>query len=103
MVVDTGIHAKKWTREEGIDYYVTNTPNPKPDAVKMVERHVVMPSQATAYKIGMLKIVELREAAKVKLGKKFSLPEFHDVVLKNGAVPLNVLEDLVDQWVASKA
>ncbi len=103
LVVDTGIHAKKWTREQGIDYYVTNTPNPKPDAVKMVERHVVMPSQATAYKIGMIKIVELREAAKAKLGNKFSLPEFHDVVLKNGAVPLNVLEDLVNQWVASKA
>jgi len=103
LVVDTGIHAKKWTREQGIDYYVTNTPNPQPDAVKMVERHVVMPSQATAYKIGMIKIVELREAAKAKLGDKFSLPEFHDVVLKNGAVPLNVLEDLVNQWVASKA
>ena len=103
LVVDTGIHAKKWTRGQGIDYYVNNTPNPKPDAVKMVERHVVMPSQATAYKIGMLKIVELREAAKQKLGDKFSLPEFHDVVLKNGAVPLNVLEDLVDNWVASKA
>ena len=103
LVVDTGIHAKKWTREQGIDYYVSNTPNPKPDAVKMVERHVVMPSQATAYKIGMLKIVELRENAKAKLGSKFNLPEFHDVVLKNGAVPLNVLESLVNEWVASKA
>ncbi len=103
LVVDTGIHAKKWTREEGIDYYVQNTPNPKPDAVKMVERHVVMPSQATAYKIGMLKIVELREMAKNKLGDKFNLPEFHDVVLKNGPVPLNVLENLVNDWIASKA
>jgi uncharacterized protein (DUF885 family) len=103
LVVDTGIHAKKWTRQQGIDYYVTNTPNPKPDAVKMVERHVVMPSQATAYKIGMLKIVQLREAAKAKLGDKFSLPEFHDVVLKDGAVPLSILEDLVNEWVASKA
>jgi uncharacterized protein (DUF885 family) len=103
LVVDTGIHAKKWTREQGIDYYVANTPNPKPDAVKMVERHVVMPSQATAYKIGMIKIVELREMAKQKLGEKFNLPEFHDVVLKNGPVPLNVLEDLVNEWIASKA
>lgn len=103
LVVDTGIHAKKWTRQQGIDYYVNNTPNPKPDAVKMVERHVVMPSQATAYKIGMLKIVQLRESAKAKLGDKFSLPEFHDVVLKNGAVPLSTLEDLVNEWVASKA
>ena len=103
LVVDTGIHAKKWTRQQGIDYYVNNTPNPETDAIKMVERHVVMPSQATAYKVGMLKIVELREAAKAKLGDKFSLPEFHDVVLKDGAVPLSVLEDLVNEWVASKA
>lgn len=61
LVVDTGIHDKKWTREEGIDFYVNNTPNAKADAVKMVERHIVMPSQATAYKIGMNKILELRE------------------------------------------
>ncbi|MDK1289195.1 DUF885 domain-containing protein [Pseudoalteromonas umbrosa] len=102
LVVDTGIHAMKWTRQEGIDYYVNNTPNAKSDAVKMVERHIVMPSQATAYKIGMIKIVELREAAKKELGEKFDIREFHDVVLKNGPVPLNVLEQFVDQWVASK-
>ena len=69
LVVDTGIHAKKWTREEGIDFYVTNTPNAKSDAVKMVERHIVMPGQATAYKIGMNKILELREKAKSELGE----------------------------------
>jgi len=103
LVVDTGIHSKKWTREEGIKYYSTNTPNPYDDAVKMVERHVVMPSQATAYKIGMLKILELREASKKKLGDKFDIREFHDVVITNGALPLNVLEQLVDEWVASKA
>ncbi|MCF7501663.1 MULTISPECIES: DUF885 domain-containing protein [unclassified Pseudoalteromonas] len=102
LVVDTGIHAMKWTRQEGIDYYVNNTPNATSDAVKMVERHIVMPSQATAYKVGMLKILELREAAKEKLGEKFDIREFHDVVLKNGAVPLNVLEQFVDQWVAKK-
>jgi len=103
LVVDTGIHEMKWTRQQGIDYYVNNTPNATSDGVKMVERHVVMPSQATAYKVGMLKILELREAAKVKLGDKFDIREFHDVVLKNGAVPLNVLESFVDQWVASKS
>jgi len=70
LVVDTGIHAKKWTREEGIKYYTDNTPNAVSDAVKMVERHVVMPSQATAYKIGMLKIIELREKAKTELGAR---------------------------------
>ncbi|KTF12441.1 DUF885 domain-containing protein [Pseudoalteromonas sp. H105] len=103
LVVDTGIHEMKWTRQQGIDYYVNNTPNATSDGVKMVERHVVMPSQATAYKVGMLKILELREASKAKLGDKFDIREFHDVVLKNGAVPLNVLESFVDQWVASKS
>ncbi|MCG7561756.1 DUF885 domain-containing protein [Pseudoalteromonas sp. McH1-42] len=102
LVVDTGIHAMKWTRQEGIDYYVNNTPNAKSDAVKMVERHIVIPSQATAYKIGMLKIVELREAARKELGDKFDIRQFHDVVLKNGPVPLNVLEQFVNDWVASK-
>lgn len=102
LVVDTGIHEMKWTRQQGIDYYVNNTPNATSDGVKMVERHIVMPSQATAYKVGMLKILELREAAKVKLGDKFDIRQFHDVVLKNGAVPLNVLENFVDEWVASK-
>jgi len=101
LVVDTGIHAMKWTREQGIDYYVTNTPNPKPDAVKMVERHIVVPSQATAYKIGMLKILELREKAKTQLGDKFDIRQFHDVVLKNGPLPLNVLEEFVDGYIAS--
>ncbi len=102
LVVDTGIHAMKWTRQEGIDYYVNNTPNAKSDGVKMVERHIVMPSQATAYKVGMIKILELREDAKKKLGDKFDIRQFHDVVLKNGPVPLNVLEKFVDEWVASK-
>ncbi|CAD2225681.1 Lipoprotein [Pseudoalteromonas sp. 3J6] len=102
LVVDTGIHAMKWTRQEGIDYYVNNTPNATSDGVKMVERHIVMPSQATAYKVGMLKILELREAAKEQLGDKFDIRQFHDVVLKNGPVPLNVLENFVDEWVASK-
>lgn len=102
LVVDTGIHAKKWTRQQGIDFYVNNTPNATADAVKMVERHIVMPSQATAYKIGMLKILELRENAKKQLGDKFDIREYHDVVLKNGPVPLSLLEKLVDEWVASK-
>ena len=99
LVVDTGIHTKQWTRDEGIEYYTTNTPNAVSDAVKMVERHVVMPSQATAYKIGMLKIVELREKAKQALGDKFDIREYHDVILKNGPVPLNVLEELVDEYI----
>lgn len=103
LVVDTGIHAKQWTRDQGIEYYVTNTPNAKSDAVKMVERHVVMPSQATAYKIGMIKIVELREMAKEKLGDKFDIREFHDVVLAQGPVPLNVLETMVNEYIAANS
>jgi uncharacterized protein (DUF885 family) len=103
LVVDTGIHNKKWTREQGINYYVNNTPNAKSDAVKMVERHIVMPSQATAYKIGMLKIIELREHAKVTLADKFDIREFHDVVLRNGPVPLNVLTKLVDDYIKKTA
>lgn len=99
LVVDTGIHAKKWTREEGIKYYTDNTPNAEADAVKMVERHIVMPSQATAYKIGMLKIIELREKAKKALGDKFDIRKFHDVVLTNGPLPLDVLENLVDKYI----
>ncbi|TQV85546.1 DUF885 domain-containing protein [Aliikangiella coralliicola] len=102
LVVDTGIHTKKWTREQGIEYYVKNTPNAESEAVKMVERHIVMPSQATAYKVGMLKILSLREKAKKAMSEQFDIREFHDVVLKNGAVPLSVLESLVDEYIASK-
>ncbi len=102
LVVDTGIHDKKWTREEGIDFYVTNTPNAKADAVKMVERHIVMPGQATAYKIGMLKIMELREKARTELGDKFDIREFHDVILGNGPVPLNILEQFVNDYISDK-
>lgn len=102
LVVDTGIHAKKWTREEGIDYYMENSPNAQSDAVKMVERHIVWPGQATAYKIGMIKILELRQKAEEALGQDFDVREFHDVVLSRGAVPLNVLEDFVNEWVSGK-
>ena len=102
LVVDTGIHAKKWTREEGIKYYTDNTPNAESDAVKMVERHIVMPSQATAYKVGMNKILDLREKAKTELGDTFDIREFHDVVLVNGAVPLNILEEMVAEYISKK-
>jgi len=102
LVVDTGIHSMKWTREQGIEYYVNNTPNSKSDALKMVERHIVIPSQATAYKIGMMKILELRAKAKIALKNKFDIREFHDVVLKNGPVPLDVLSKYVDEYIDSK-
>ncbi len=99
LVVDTGIHSKKWTREKGIKYYQANTSASERECVRMVERHIVMPSQATSYKIGMNKILDLRAAAEQQLGDQFDIREFHDIVLKNGAVPLNVLEKLVHEWV----
>ncbi|UXP33065.1 DUF885 domain-containing protein [Reichenbachiella agarivorans] len=103
LVVDTGIHSKKWTREEGIEYYKNNTSGTERECTRMVERHIVMPSQATAYKIGMMKILELREMAKEKLGEKFDLREYHDVVITNGMIPLDLLEELVNDWIVSKS
>lgn len=102
LVVDTRIHSKRWTREQAIDYLVNNTPNTKADCTDSINRYIVMPSQATAYKIGMLKILELREKAKKSLGAKFDIRQFHEVVLSNGSVPLDVLEELVDRWIKSK-
>ncbi|MFT5164697.1 MAG: hypothetical protein ACI9FJ_003306 [Alteromonadaceae bacterium] len=103
LVVDTGIHDKGWTREEAISYLQKNTPNAQRDVVKAIERYIVMPSQATAYKIGMLKILELRLKAKEQLKDKFDIREFHNVVLKNGPLPLNVLADFVDKYIADNS
>lgn len=102
LVVDVGIHVKKWTREEGIQFYLDHTPSPEGECISMVERHIVMPSQATAYKIGQLKILSLREKASTALGPDFDIREFHEVVLINGSVPLDILEELVDDWIAEK-
>ena len=96
LVVDTGIHDKRWSRETAIDYLSNNTPNPKGDVIKAIERYIVMPSQATAYKIGMIKILELRKMAQDKLGEKFNIREFHDVILKNGPLPLHILQQQVE-------
>ncbi|KXI26949.1 DUF885 domain-containing protein [Paraglaciecola hydrolytica] len=102
LVVDTGIHDKQWSREQAIDYLIANTPNPKNDSVKAIERYIAMPGQATAYMIGKLKIMELREYAKQTLGDKFDIRGFHDQVLKNGPLPLNLLEERIHSWVASQ-
>lgn len=102
LVVDTGIHSKKWTRGDAIKYFLANTPNPEGDVRKEIERYIVWPSQATGYKIGMNKILELREDARKKLGSQFDIREFHDVVLTNGPVPMNVLEELVKEWIGQK-
>lgn len=102
LVVDTGLHAKQWTREEAIDYLLTNTPNPEGDARKAIERYIVMPGQATAYKIGMIKILELREDARGRMGEAFDIRDFHDVVLKDGPVPLQILEENVEAWITKQ-
>ena len=93
LVVDTGLHSKGWTRQQAIDYGI---------GAQEVERYVVWPGQACAYMLGMLRILELREKAKTALGDKFSLPLFHDVVLKTGSVPLDVLSKVLDKWVAEQ-
>ena len=102
LVVDTGVHHYKWTREEGIEYYMNNTANPEGDCIGMVERHIVWPGQAVSYKIGMIKVQELRAYAEKELGDKFSIQEFHDIVLRNGSVTMDILEDIVYSWVDSK-
>ena len=100
LVVDTGLHHKRWTREEAIDYLTANTSSSVVANTKAIERYMIMPGQATAYKVGMLKILELREKARTALGDQFDIRGYHELVLSNGAVPLNVLETLVDDWVA---
>lgn len=102
LVVDTGAHSKRWSREQMIDYMVENTPMSREDIVREVERYLVIPGQALSYKVGMLKILELREKARRELGSQFDIREFHDAVLKDGAVPLPVLEDLVARYIDEK-
>ena len=102
LVVDTGAHAKRWTREQMIDYMLANNPMTPEDATKEVERYIDTPGQALSYKIGMIRILGLREKAKAALGARFDIRDFHDVVLKNGAVALPILEQLVDDYVAAK-
>ncbi|HEY0863044.1 MAG TPA: DUF885 domain-containing protein [Lacunisphaera sp.] len=102
LVVDTGLHDKKWTREQTMDYFRKNTPNPERDIFTETNRYIVWPGQATAYKVGQLKILELRELAKKELGARFDLREYHDLVLKDGAVPMDLLEENVRAWIARK-
>ncbi|WP_049723204.1 DUF885 domain-containing protein [Gilvimarinus polysaccharolyticus] len=101
LVVDTGIHHLKWSREQAIDYFVENTPMIRDDARREVERYIVMPGQATSYKIGMNAILALRAEAKKELGPRFSLKAFHDQVLGAGALPLTILERRIRHWIAT--
>lgn len=99
LVVDTGMHYKQWTREQAIAYMLEKTGMPETDVVAEIERYLVMPGQALAYKVGMNKILELRERAKTELGSKFDIKAFHDVVLTGGSMPMALLEQRVDQWI----
>ncbi len=99
LVVDTGMHAKGWSEQQAVDYFIEKTPVAKAAVVSEVRRYLVMPGQATSYKIGMLKILQLRANAKEQLGDKFDIRAFHDTVLNGGALPLELLEKRVQQWV----
>ncbi len=102
LVVDTGLHHKRWSREEAIAYLSENTPNPEGDVRKAIERYIVYPGQATAYMIGKLKIMELRDRSQAALGDDFDIRGFHDVILKSGPVPLSIMEENVDAWIADE-
>jgi len=102
LVVDTGIHSKGWTRDQAIQYMLDNSGESRTDATAEVERYIAIPSQAVAYKVGALKIQELRKRAEDALGPKFDIREFHDQVLNTGALPLSILEEKIDRWIAAK-
>ena len=102
LVVDTGIHAKGWTRQQAIDYMAARTSLPLHEVTTEVDRYISWPGQALSYKLGELKIKELRKRAEAALGADFDVREFHDAVLANGAIPLDVLESNIDRWIASK-
>ncbi|PKP61376.1 MAG: DUF885 domain-containing protein, partial [Alphaproteobacteria bacterium HGW-Alphaproteobacteria-9] len=98
-VVDTGIHAKGWSREQAIDFMMQNSGMTNTEVVAEVERYIAIPSQALAYKIGALKIQELRKRAETRLGARFDIKAFHEQVLNTGGLPLAVLETKIDRWI----
>jgi len=100
LVVDTGLHYHQWTRQEAVDYLLENTPNPEGDVRNAIDRYIVYPGQANAYKVGMLEILRLRGVAEEALGEAYDIRDFHDVVLTQGAMPLAVLEERVNNWIA---
>jgi prolyl oligopeptidase len=100
LVVDTGLHYMRWERQQAIDFFRANTAKQELEVVNEVDRYIAMPGQALAYKIGQLKISAIRSKAETKLGNKFDIRAFHDEILKDGALPLDLLEAKMDDWIA---
>ncbi len=102
LVVDTGMHAKGWTEEQAVDYFHANSAVPLTAIRSEIRRYLVWPGQATAYKIGQIRIQQLRARAEAELGEKFDIKAFHDTVLGGGALPLDLLEQRVDRWIGER-
>ena len=102
LVVDTGMHAKGWSKQQALDYYRSKMPISDMDSEVEIDRYITWPGQALAYKVGQLKFRELRENSKLALGDHFDVREFHDEVLRHGALPLEVLENTVHEWIANE-
>jgi len=98
LVVDTGMHYKGWSRQQAIDFFKDNAAKTEQDIVNEIDRYLIMPGQALAYKIGQLKLLELKQRAKNQLGDQFDIKEFHHAVLSQGALPLAVLEERIDDY-----
>lgn len=101
LVVDTGLHSKGWTREEAIQYSLENEAESEASVTAEIERYMANPGQALSYKIGQLKIMELREKARQELGEQFDIREYHTQVLETGCIPLELLEQKIDRWIGS--
>ena len=99
LVVDTGLHSKGWTREQAIQYSLDNESESEAGIISEIERYMAMPGQALSYKIGQLKIRELRDKAKAELGDKFDIRQYHNQVLETGCIPLALLEDKINTWI----
>jgi prolyl oligopeptidase len=102
LVVDTGMHYKGWDRQQAIDYFLKNAPKTELDITNEIDRYIDNPGQALAYKLGQLKLLELRDRAREALGEEFDIRSYHDEVLSHGSVPLSVLEEIVDDWIAAQ-
>ena len=103
LVVDTGLHAKGWTREQAIKFMLDNSTMAESDVVSEVERYIVWPGQALGYKVGQLRITAMRARAEKALGRDFDVREFHSQVLRDGAVPMDVLDAKIDRWIKARA